>query len=79
MMLVNMVRLIKEGDKSMTVEQIEREAFRQIRRKVNDITDDSSNDEIAGFAKGIVALETEIYKMLEQKTRRESFGSCSEL
>lgn len=54
----------------MTVEQIEREAFRQIRRKVNDITDDSSNDEIAGFAKGIVALETEIYKMLEEEKRK---------
>lgn len=54
----------------MTIEQIEREAFRQIRRKVNDITDDSSNDEIAGFAKGIVALETEIYKMLEEENRK---------
>nr|DAN68172.1 MAG TPA: hypothetical protein [Caudoviricetes sp.] len=54
----------------MTVEQIEREAFRQIRRKANDITDDSSNDEIAGFAKGIVALETEIYKMLEEENRK---------
>ena len=48
----------------MTIEQIELEAFRQIRKKVRDITDESSNDEIAGYVKGIVNLETELYSML---------------
>lgn len=48
----------------MTIEQIELEAFRQIRIKVRDITDDSSNDEIVGYVKGIVDLETELYSML---------------
>lgn len=48
----------------MTIEQIELEAFRQIRIKVKDITDTSSNDEIAGYVKGIVDLETELYSML---------------
>ena len=42
----------------MTVEELQLEAFRQIRRKVSDITDESSNDEIAGYVKGIVNLES---------------------
>ena len=37
----------------MTVEELQMEAFRQIRQKVSDITDESSNDEIAGYIKGI--------------------------
>ena len=44
----------------MTVEELQLEAFRQIRRKVSDITDESSNDEIAGYVKGIVNLEREL-------------------
>ena len=48
----------------MTIEQIELEAFRQIRRKVRDITDESSNDEITGYVKGIVDLETALYAMI---------------
>lgn len=48
----------------MTIEQIEIESFRQIRKKVRDFTDESSNDEIAGYVKGIVDLETEIYSLL---------------
>lgn len=48
----------------MTIEQIELEAFRQIRKKVRDITDESSNDEIAGYVNGVVDLETELYSML---------------
>ena len=48
----------------MTIEQIEIEAFRQIRRKVRDFTDESSNDEIAGYVKGVVDLETELYSIL---------------
>ena len=48
----------------MTIEQIELEAFRQIRRKVRDFTYDSSNDEIAGYVKGVVDLETELYSIL---------------
>ncbi len=35
----------------MTVEELQMEAFRQIRQKVSDITDESSNDEIAGYIK----------------------------
>ena len=48
----------------MKIEQIELEAFRQIRRKVRDFTYDSSNDEIAGYVKGVVDLETELYSIL---------------
>ena len=48
----------------MTIEQVELEAFRQIRRKVNDFSDESTNDEIAGYVKGVVNLETELYSML---------------
>ena len=49
----------------MTVEQIELEAFRQIRRKINSFDDKSNNDEVAGFVKGVVSLETELYSMLQ--------------
>ena len=48
----------------MTIEQIELEAFRQIRRKVRDFTYDSSNDEISGYVTGVVDLETELYSIL---------------
>lgn len=54
----------------MTVEELQLEAFRQIRRKVSDITDESSNDEIAGYVKGIVDLERELYKEIEEEDRR---------
>ena len=48
----------------MTIEQIELEAFRQIRRKIRKYDDESTNDEIAGYVRGIVDLETELYSML---------------
>ena len=51
----------------MTIEQIENQAFRIIRQKVRDITDESSNDEIAGYVKGVVDLETELYTLLEKE------------
>ena len=51
----------------MTIEQIENQAFRIIRQKIRDITDESSNDEIAGYVKGVVDLETELYTLLEKE------------
>lgn len=48
----------------MTIEQLELEAFRQIRQKVRNVEDDSSNDEIAGYVRGIVDLESELYSIL---------------
>ena len=51
----------------MTIEQIENQAFRIIRQKIRDITDESSNDEIAGYVKGVVDLETELYALLEKE------------
>ena len=54
----------------MTIKEIEREAFRQIRIKVSDFTDNSNNDEIAGFVKGVVSLESCIYGMLEEESRQ---------
>lgn len=56
----------------MTVEELQLEAFRQIRRKVSDITDESSNDEIAGYVKGIVNLERELYKRIEMENRTKN-------
>ena len=57
----------------MNIEDIELEAFRQIRKKINRFDDESSNDEIVGFVKGVVALETELYSILEkQKSQVES-------
>ena len=37
----------------MTVEELELESFRQIRGKVSNFCDESSNDEIAGFVKEV--------------------------
>lgn len=54
----------------MTVEELQLEAFRQIRQKVSDITDESSNDEIAGYIKGVVDLERELYKKIETDERK---------
>ena len=51
----------------MTIEQIELEAFRQIRRKVSDFECELSNDELAGYVKGIVDLETGLYELLLRK------------
>lgn len=53
----------------MTVEELQMEAFRQIRQKVSDITDESSNDEIAGYIKGVVDLERELYKKIEEENK----------
>lgn len=54
----------------MTIEQIELEAFRQIRQKVSNFEDNSSNDEIAGYVKGVVDLESELYSMLLRESTR---------
>lgn len=51
----------------MKIEQIELEAFRQIRRKVNDFECELLNDELAGYVKGIVDLETGLYELLLRK------------
>lgn len=53
----------------MTIEQIENQAFRIIRQKVRDITDESSNDELAGYVKGVVDLETELYSLIEKEKK----------
>ena len=50
----------------MTIENIELEAFRLIRIKLRDFTDESNNDEIAGYIKGVVDLETELYTLLQK-------------
>ena len=62
----------------MTVEELQLEAFRQIRQKVSDITDESSNDEIAGYVKGIVNLEREWrrHERTEKTTGRKTEGDC---
>lgn len=51
----------------MTIEEIELEAFRQIRQKVMYFEDDSSNDELSGYVKGVVDLETGLYERLLRK------------
>ena len=51
----------------MDIRDIELEAFRVIRRKVSNFADESSNDEIAGFVRGVVALERELYSLLGKK------------
>ena len=55
----------------MTIEQIELEAFRQIRRKVRDFTDESSNDEIAGYVDEKDTNLTNEYKQLLSNNKAE--------
>lgn len=51
----------------MTIEEIELEAFRQIRRKFTYFEADSSLEELAGYVKGVVDLETGLYERLLRK------------
>ena len=59
------------GGKIMTIEELELESFRQIREKVSNFCDESSNDEIAGFVKGIVNLEKELYEKLIKEVKNK--------
>lgn len=43
---------------------LEEESYRAIRRKISDFDDKSSNDEVTGFVKGVVALETLLFSGL---------------
>ena len=49
---------------------LEEESYRAIRRKISDFSDDSNNDEIAGFVKGIISLETLLFNDLENAGNR---------
>ena len=46
------------------------ESYRAIRRKISDFSDESNNDEIAGFVKGIISLETLLFNDLENARNR---------
>lgn len=45
------------------------ESYRVIRHKINNFNNDANNDEIAGYVKGVVALQTEMYKNYEREFR----------
>ena len=49
---------------------LEEESYRAIRRKISDFSDDSNNDEIAGFVKGVISLETLLFNDLETAVNR---------
>ena len=49
---------------------LEEESYRAIRRKISDFSDDSNNDEIAGFVKGVINLETLLFNNLENAGNR---------
>ena len=49
---------------------LEEESYRAIRRKISDFSDDSNNDEIAGFVKGVISLETLLFTDLENAGNR---------
>jgi len=52
------------------VDEITIESYRVIRRKISDFSDESNNDEIAGFVKGVVALQRELYGNLQREFER---------
>ena len=41
-----------------------------IRRKISDFSDESNNDELAGFVKGVVALQSLLYGNMERELVR---------
>lgn len=49
----------------MTVKDLEQESFRQIRQKLSGFDDNSNNEEIAGYVKGVVNLESALYSKLD--------------
>ena len=49
---------------------LEEESYRAIRRKISDFSDNSNNDEIAGFVKGVISLETLLFNDLETAGNR---------
>lgn len=49
---------------------LEEESYRVIRRKICDFSDESNNDEIAGFVKGVVALETLLFSDLGDRLNK---------
>lgn len=49
---------------------LEEESYRAIRRKISDFSDESNNDEIAGFVKGVISLETLLFNDLENAENR---------
>ena len=49
---------------------LEEESYRAIRRKISDFSDNSNNDEIAGFVKGVISLETLLFNDLENAGNR---------
>ena len=49
---------------------LEEKSYRAIRRKISDFSDDSNNDEIAGFVKGVISLETLLFNDLENAGNR---------
>ena len=49
----------------MTVKDLEQESFRQISQKLSGFDDNSSNEEIAGYVKGVVDLESALYSKLD--------------
>lgn len=53
---------------------LEEESYRAIRRKISDSDDKSSNDEIAGFVKGAVALETLLFSDLVNEYKENKNG-----
>ena len=46
------------------------ESYRAIRRKISDFSDESNNDEIAGFVKGVISLETLLFNDLDDAVNR---------
>lgn len=49
---------------------LEEESYRAIRRKISDFSDESNNDEIAGFVRGVISLETLLFNDLENAGNR---------
>lgn len=52
------------------INELETESYRAIRRTISDFSDESNNDELAGFVKGVVALQSLLYRNMERELVR---------
>ncbi len=51
----------------MTIEQLELEAYRVIRREVRDFERMTSDAELGNFVRGVVDLQFELYRRLQEE------------
>lgn len=61
----------------MTEKELKQYTCDVIRRKISAFDDESNNDEISGFVKGVIALERELYMSVVEKEQRLTLANIN--